>query len=1002
MMRWLAWLVVLCAPIWALDNSVTIHDAASAAHTARPVLIHRWFAQGEIPGYAKPRVGGVVPAAWQCDVMSRWDDGSLRVAYVSWRQDIAAGASVGADFVSDANRSSAGGDAATSAAAMDQAAMLGFDAGDGGWNVIVEGTLNSISYGASARTMMQGGAWRYWLRGPVVTWVVVEDKTTALAYDFGWQYTGGAWGAPGGEQYKSLHPVFMVQFWPDPDGAGGMTAWPGVEVEAIVYNASTTRLQRIPLDRLRVLTGAAGTTEKYCAGSGCSVASAGTPNMIARRSWHTVQWSGTAPADVVVDYNFAYMVYSKALLAYDTKINFPQSKTDTMVTTYNSASVKPEWCDPASANCYLWTKYVPNTGGRGDIAPIPSWYMYYLYGMGNASWAVGRKLEVWNKLLLGNADAATSYPVHYIETDAARTGSRAYFDDAGTVGAFGHVTSVNSRLTIGLRDKEKSTDQNVAAADAMDPVCTAAPCDGSISNNDATYAQKWTPELAHQPSMFYLPALLTGRPFWIWEQYHLSNWAVMGENPWRGGWNTAVLDSSCSTPYYGNGGPLALRLHNNIQLRGMAWAMREIYLGAAVAPSSDAEGAYFAQRLKVNDAAAEGVWGITDGLYPPADASCAGYVWTTSMDPWCVGKMSLGSLFGVNSLRVPHVGNGSQVSNSNGNFAAGIACSGLAPWQMPFWLSSLTWANQSGVVKQAGRPVFDRVRREYALYETRIMTDAEGYPPALSFYSAPSTRWNASLGRAEFPATHAAWREVIDTSGTLSSAITASDTTATFTGRMASLDSTAHGWTYSIPIGVLWVENEAVMFCKLSANPRGGTSATLTICAGGRGALGTTAAAHDAGSAVRFQHVLFDLNWTLGYTMVSRAGLALVADLQTRNYSSGKAALERVLGGAAFIATPTDASHGAPMWTLEERRDPKNVRAVAGTGAVTLRYNAPDLAACRYTAAASLADSSDAGDTSDGGGPVARTVTVSGLSAGAVRYRISCGTGRTLGTATIQ
>lgn len=107
--------------------------------TARPVLIHRWFAQGEIPGYAKPpdRRGGSGGVAVRRDEpVGRRQPG---VAYVSWRQDITSGGSVVADFVSDANRSSAGGDAATSAAAMDQAAMLGFDAGDGGWNVVAEG-----------------------------------------------------------------------------------------------------------------------------------------------------------------------------------------------------------------------------------------------------------------------------------------------------------------------------------------------------------------------------------------------------------------------------------------------------------------------------------------------------------------------------------------------------------------------------------------------------------------------------------------------------------------------------------------------------------------------------------------------------------------------------------------------------------------------------------------------------------------------------------------------
>ena len=144
-----ALLILLAWPLLALDNSVTFKDAATTTHTSRPMLVHRWFARGEIANYARPRVGGSALTVWQCDVKARWDDGTVRLAYVAWRQDIASGGSVTADFVNDTNRSSAGDDAATNAAAMDETAMLAAS-----WNGIVEGTLNSVTHTASARTMM--------------------------------------------------------------------------------------------------------------------------------------------------------------------------------------------------------------------------------------------------------------------------------------------------------------------------------------------------------------------------------------------------------------------------------------------------------------------------------------------------------------------------------------------------------------------------------------------------------------------------------------------------------------------------------------------------------------------------------------------------------------------------------------------------------------------------------------------------------------------------------
>ncbi|MBI4892560.1 MAG: hypothetical protein HY821_18185 [Acidobacteria bacterium] len=974
--------ILLCLPLPALDNSVTIHDAAAAAQTARPVLIHRWFARGEIASYAKPRVAGAAPGAWQCDVKARWDDGSVRLAYVSWRQDIAGSGSVTADFVNDTNRSSAGDDTATDAAALDQAGMLAFDTGggSGSWNGIVEGTLNSISYTANAKTMLAAGTWRYYLRGPVVTWAIAEDRTAALSYDFGWQYSGGSWQAPSASQYKSLHPIIMVQFWP---ASGTASAWPGVEVEAILWNASTTRLQRIPLDRLRVLTGAAGTTESYCAGTGCTITSAGTPNMITRRTWHTVQWSGTAPSAAVVDFNFAYMVYSRALLPYDTSLNFAQSKVDGLLSTYDSRTVteKPEWCTPASGNCALWLKYIPNTGGRGDIAPIPQWYAYYLYGMGNAGWTATRKLDVWNKLLVGNADAATSYPIHYWESDASRTSY------------FGKTVNADSRPTVGLCDREKTTDSYVAAADAFDPVCSTAPCDGSLYNGDVAYTQNWTRDLAHQPSFFFLPALLTGRPFYIWEQYFLAQLSVQGGNPWRGNWNATSMGGACASPWYGSGSPMGMRSINNEQLRGASWTTRDIWLGAAIANETDAEAAYFASKLRNIDAAWEGYFNVTDGLYAPADTTCAGYAWDTETRPWCIGRKAFGEAAGASDLRITHFGS-TQVGNPNGNHSS-LACGGMSVWQHNFLLTTFAWANQSGVLTTGGSPVFKRTLAEASLFSSRTMMDEAAYPPAIAFYVHPTTMLKAGVGKA--PANRTEMNTLLDLTGTTAASMGLADTTFQFSGAMAGEANTSYGWLYSQPIGVVWVESEAIVICKLTGSPRNGV-VTATVCPSGRGALGTTATTHASGAGVRFQHLFFGNDWSGGYTTLARAGLAVSADASTPGYASTRAALERIIAAHEIINSNTDPSHGSPMWTFQRRPDPADVRASAASGTVTLRYSAPDLGACKYTVAGALADSSDGGDTSDGGGAVARTVSVSGLGAGPYRFRITCGTGRVIGT----
>ena len=59
---------------WNGTGSGTTRGTASSLQTARPITLHRVFAQGEISDYPKPRVGGVVPIPWQSDVHSRWRD----------------------------------------------------------------------------------------------------------------------------------------------------------------------------------------------------------------------------------------------------------------------------------------------------------------------------------------------------------------------------------------------------------------------------------------------------------------------------------------------------------------------------------------------------------------------------------------------------------------------------------------------------------------------------------------------------------------------------------------------------------------------------------------------------------------------------------------------------------------------------------------------------------------------------------------------------------------
>ena len=75
-------------------NGITVTEASGSSQTDRPLTLSRVFAQGDIPDFAKARVGGVaVPS--QCDVKTRWPDGSVQHAMISFKATLPASGQVG-------------------------------------------------------------------------------------------------------------------------------------------------------------------------------------------------------------------------------------------------------------------------------------------------------------------------------------------------------------------------------------------------------------------------------------------------------------------------------------------------------------------------------------------------------------------------------------------------------------------------------------------------------------------------------------------------------------------------------------------------------------------------------------------------------------------------------------------------------------------------------------------------------------------------------------------
>jgi hypothetical protein len=1017
----------------SLHNGVRIYDASGADQVNQPRTIHRYFAQGEFAGvYPKPRVGGSVPASWQVDVESIWPDGSVMAAFISLPVSIPANGNVIVDFVSDVNPCHLGNRATCQAAALDQAGMLAFAGGT--WDAAISGTANGVTYSASARTILTTGALSYRLRGPYATQVIVEDFTRPdPAFDFGWEYVAGAWQAPSASIYKSVHPLFVATFY---------SGWSGVEVEAIALNAATTRLQRQVFDLSVTRSG------------GATVYSKAGWDMPRNTGFSRYFWDGAAPAAVQVDWNLRYMIYSRVLPPFDWR---QQRQGSTDIAGYNSSvgGGDPQDCNPGNGSCGNWQQYIPGTGGRGDIGLIPRWYVTYGYAMGDtATYTVAQRKELYDKGVLGNADAGLTIPMLYLEydnsalRDSPTDGQRYWFDEGHTAPAFGRVPSTYARpeWLSGEREPWDGTDKMV-------PVCTSGPCSGNRAP-DTTYTKGWTIDAAHMPSPFAVPYMLSGRYSYLLGQFGLAAYMAAKES-----YGCYYYYSRCSdwSLFY---------LWGNV--RASAWSLREVGMAALLAPSARPEKAYFTRILQKNDEMWEGVLGVSGGnagittgqnFCRGADLGSASVTHTSSSstdwngyltyklngvtktlglpDPaYSVTSVTVDSV--AKTVGVRGVDSGRDWYYTPGGFAvfqddaaspvavgstvvvAYRKTSVVSPWcsgrhlQMkgqPNNIGHQLWAEQraygsfmldyflwtkkfiedTGAFRHSttGQPLFRFSNAETAKYVIGWATDPGANPHYADYYTSPTIGQSNAL-----PATWAEYMALFPKSSTLAAGVTNSATTLYVNDAHTSAPTPLA--EFFVP-SLVRIENEWVQICGWTENAPTNQS-TLTVCAGGRGMFGTAAVAHSAGAAFDWTRQAWNGN-AVGHSYPNLwASAVAMYEEYVLPSGSGRRAWERVMGNLAG----QQSRMTAPEYAFVPRDRITAVRVAPGAGALALTWVAPSGAPCKVGVASTAPSSSDdAGDANSTAAGRAHSFSASGLSSGAVYWRITCGTARANGIAMI-
>lgn len=337
----------------AVPNKITFKRAAGQTTLAGPVVVPRFFKQGEIPDKAVAQINGQVVAT-QLTVRTRWSDGSLKHGIFSYVVDLTSAPSQDAYFVPGTPVTGS----FTSHPSLANA--------DASISLLSGGTTQTASLSA----MLEHGnvLWG----GPLAQTTLYEDLSTGLQFDL--SFNG----------FKSFHPRFAVTKFAD---------WPGMRVDFVGENVWTNAEQDITysLELRGSLTG-----------SDMPILFS-RPDFLhySRSRWRQSFWLGTPAPDFDIDHNLAYLIWSGAVPNFDQTLQLPTSAITAEVNAFNATD------KGVMGGFGQWNKYFPTTGGRPDIGIFPRWDVRYLFSAGS------RQLR---DIVLANAGVSGHIPIHLRES----------------------------------------------------------------------------------------------------------------------------------------------------------------------------------------------------------------------------------------------------------------------------------------------------------------------------------------------------------------------------------------------------------------------------------------------------------------------------------------------------------------------------------------------------------------------------------------------------------
>jgi len=235
--------------------------------------------------------------------------------------------------------------------------------------------------------------------------------------------------------------------------------------------------------------------------------------------WRRVFWWGVEPS-VEVAHDTGYMERMGVIPTYDPRLSVPESVLAGMDSRWNGGITQ------LMAEGLIST-YMPAGGGRPDIAPLPRWTARYLMTQDARA----------KESVLGTSEQAGSFGIHYRDQNTGLPISLDTYPNMTIMGEGGVFPS----------------------------------CGGNCST-------PYTPDVAHQPSLSFVPYLVTGDFYHLEELLFWANWNLF---------------------YWGNhGGSQGLLVYD--QIRAQAWGLRTLGHAAYIMPDDHPLKAYFLGKLANN------------------------------------------------------------------------------------------------------------------------------------------------------------------------------------------------------------------------------------------------------------------------------------------------------------------------------------------------------------------------------------------------------------------